>query len=202
MKARLLLTILMAVFLVGPGAALTAGSASAHDQLISTAPAKDATVATPPSDVLLTFNEPVLAKGSRVEVTGPAGRVDSGDATFVDKNVTQPLKSGLPAGKYDVVWRVTSSDGHPISGKFSFTAKAAASVASPSASSSAAAPSSTTEVTPALSSDTPAAQRDSDDEGNGINPWVYVGGAALVLILGGAWLASRRSSTPTHHTDE
>ena len=35
--------------------------------------------------------------------------------------VTQPLAGGLPAGAYTVEWRVTSADGHPLSGTFGFT---------------------------------------------------------------------------------
>jgi copper resistance protein C len=40
--------------------------------------------------------------------------------------VTQDLQPGSPAGAYTVDWRVTSADGHPISGSFTFTAEAAA----------------------------------------------------------------------------
>ena len=39
-----------------------------------------------------------------------------------DGVVNQP---SAPAGAYTVEWRVTSADGHPISGSFSFTAEAA-----------------------------------------------------------------------------
>jgi len=37
---------------------------------------------------------------------------------------SQKLRNGAPAGKYTVVWRVVSSDSHPIEGTFTFTATA------------------------------------------------------------------------------
>ena len=47
-----------------------------------------------------------------------------GEPRLVDNTVTQALQPGSPAGRYVVEWRVTSADGHPISGTFSFTAAA------------------------------------------------------------------------------
>jgi methionine-rich copper-binding protein CopC len=104
---------------VGP-----ATSASAHNLLISSDPADKATVATLPSQISLTFNEPALAIGSQMRVVGPAGDEAQGAPTLIDRNVQQALKPGSPAGAYTVLWRVTSLDGHPISGQFTFTASA------------------------------------------------------------------------------
>ena len=42
--------------------------------------------------------------------------------SIVDNHVTQDVKPDAPSGKYTVVWRVVSSDGHPIEGTFTFTA--------------------------------------------------------------------------------
>jgi hypothetical protein len=39
--------------------------------------------------------------------------------------VSEHLQPGSPAGQYTVAWRVTSADGHPVSGRFSFTALSA-----------------------------------------------------------------------------
>ncbi|WP_410705222.1 copper resistance protein CopC, partial [Chryseobacterium sp. SIMBA_029] len=60
----------------------------------------------------------------------------------MDNNVTQNIKSGAPAGKFTVVWRVVASDSHPIEGTFTFTAgtpnaSSAASTAATSASTAA-----------------------------------------------------------------
>jgi methionine-rich copper-binding protein CopC len=98
-----------------------AGPALAHDVLRSTSPADGTRVERPPAEVVLTFDEPALAVGTEVLVTGPSGSVATGPPRLVDNEVRQSLASG-PAGAYTVVWRVTSADGHPVSGTFAFTA--------------------------------------------------------------------------------
>ncbi len=95
--------------------------AFAHNALISTIPGDGTTVAGPPSSVVLTFNEPAIATGTKVLVTGPDGvSATTGDPRLVDSTVEQDLSSALPAGEYEVEWRVTSADGHPINGRFTF----------------------------------------------------------------------------------
>ncbi len=106
---------------------LTAAPAAAHDALISSDPADGATVARPPLSVVLTFDEPAVAVGTAVVVTDAAGRqVQAGPPQLIDATVTQPLQPGVPAGTYVVMWRVTSTDGHPVTGSTTFTAQQAA----------------------------------------------------------------------------
>jgi methionine-rich copper-binding protein CopC len=106
--------------------AVTAAPAAAHNALVSTAPSDGATVAHTPTKVVLTFDEPALALGTAIIVTSAGGQqVQTGTPSLVDNTVTQPLQPGSPAGPYTVVWRVTSVDGHPISGRLTFDAKAA-----------------------------------------------------------------------------
>jgi len=120
---RLVLAALVVVGALG-APAVTATPASAHDVLISTAPAANATVATVPAEVTLTFDEPAVAVGATIRVSGPAGDVQSGTPRLVDRSVTQDVAAGSPAGTYRVAWRVTSADGHPVTGEYSFTATA------------------------------------------------------------------------------
>lgn len=101
---------------------VVAAPASAHDSLQSTNPADGATVDVAPEAVDLVMSSTPLGLGTQVEVTGPAGVVSTGEAQVVDTTVSQPLVEDRPAGEYTVQWRVTSSDGHPISGSFTFTA--------------------------------------------------------------------------------
>lgn len=98
----------------------TPQAAWAHNALVSTSPGDGKTVTKPPSSILLTFNEPAIATGTKVLVTGPDGSVASGDPQLVDTTVEQALLPELTAGEYTVEWRVTSADGHPINGEFSF----------------------------------------------------------------------------------
>ncbi|WP_337059352.1 copper resistance CopC family protein [Kineococcus sp. G2] len=109
------------------GASLAAApGAWAHDRLVSTDPAADAVLEQAPEQVVLTMSSPPVGLGTQVQVTGPTGVVSTGEPRVVDETVTQSLAGERPAGAYEVQWRVTSSDGHPISGSFTFTAETAA----------------------------------------------------------------------------
>ncbi|MCU1431224.1 MAG: copper resistance protein CopC [Actinotalea sp.] len=117
-----------AVLLVLVLAVLSGGPASAHDALVSSDPADGATVATAPPTIDLVYTQPLLGIGTQVLVRDPAGNaVSAGPARLVDSTVSQDLGGDLPPGTYSVQWRVTSGDGHPISGELTFTAEAAGS---------------------------------------------------------------------------
>ena len=137
-RLRLVVTAAAAVaLLLGP-----VGSAAAHDALAGTTPAPDATVDTAPATVSLEFSDAPQKLGTDVVVTGPDGdAVSDGAPEIAGSTVTQQLTDGLPAGTYTVDWRVTSADGHPLTGSFAFDvardAPAAAPVGGASASSDA-----------------------------------------------------------------
>jgi copper resistance protein C len=106
-----------ATLLLGPGA----GSAWAHDVLVGTGPTRDSTVVMAPSNVTLEFSDAPQALGTQIVVAGPDRAVVSQGAPEQDgTTVSQLLDDGLPAGRYTVEWRVTSADGHPLSGTFDF----------------------------------------------------------------------------------
>jgi methionine-rich copper-binding protein CopC len=103
------------------------GPASAHDAVESTSPAAGATLAAPPEAVSLTLNQNPLAVGSQILVNDAAGtNWADGPVEIVDNVVSQKLKPGAAAGQYTVLWRVVSSDAHPIEGSFTFTATSGA----------------------------------------------------------------------------
>ena len=116
-RTRALLVLVGAVLTLVVGAV----PASAHNVLTGTNPGAGAQVDATPSTVVLTFDEPAVAMGTQVLVTGPSGQVQTGPARLVDNTVTQDVAGGAPAGAYTVAWRVTSADGHPVSGTFTFT---------------------------------------------------------------------------------
>jgi copper resistance protein C len=98
-------------------------TASAHDVLESTAPASGATVDRMPQTVTLTFTEAPLTIGTQVVVTGPSGAVQQGAPTISDRVVSQAIAPSAPSGSYTVTYRVTSDDGHPVTGTFAFVAR-------------------------------------------------------------------------------
>ena len=106
-----------------------ATAASAHDILVATEPANGAALEAPPGQVRLTFTDPVLDGTAQVRVDGPSGVAPIGPVSVDGSAVVVPLTAALPAGGYTVLWRVTSQDGHPVSGTFSFTVGGSASAA-------------------------------------------------------------------------
>lgn len=177
-------------------AALTgvAAPASAHDALLSTDPPDGATVALAPDAVGLTFSEPVVELGTAVLVLGPDGQpISAGSAVVSGAVVSQPLAPERPAGAYVVEWRVTSADGHPISGRFTFTATSA--VAPPAAETpAAAAPAVETPAAqpPAPSAArTPAAEKSPAPSAGRRVPWMIAAGAAVLLAAGATWWVRR-----------
>ena len=169
-------TPLVLLALVAGAAALVlgAGPAAAHNTLRSTNPADGSSLDTAPASVVLTFDEPAIALGTQVVVTGPSGAVSSGAPRLVDASVTQDLQPGAPAGRYTVEWRVTSDDGHPVTGTFAFTTRAAAAGTPPAA-------------TPAPSAP-PAAPARREPL---IPSWGWI--AAGVIVILGAVRVARRS---------
>jgi copper transport protein len=112
--------------LVACGALLVwfARPAAAHAALDTTIPADGETVADAPSEVLITFNEPVEATlGAARVYDGTGTQVDEGDARLLgDDHLT--LRVGLPSdldqGTFVVTWSATSEDAHPVKGAFLF----------------------------------------------------------------------------------
>ncbi len=152
------------------------GGASAHAVLVSSEPAPFAVLDSPPDDVVLRFSEPVgtvfasvrvlAADGTEVAAIGPAH--GSSRSTVV-----APLPP-LDKGTWVVVWRVTSADGHPVQGSFTFRIGA-----------------DQPDVVPELSA------YDSAEHGlrslfNVIRGAVLAG---LIVAVGGAWLLGRDPSS-------
>lgn len=99
---------------------LSPGVAQAHDELTGSEPVDGAT-AEAPEEVTLTYSGQIATVGATVQVTDEDGQeVTDGDPEVEGTSVVQDLVDDLPDGEYAVAWRVTSQDGHPISGEFGF----------------------------------------------------------------------------------
>ena len=202
---------------LGLAQATWAPTASAHDVLIKTSPADGATVGRVPERVVLTFDEPPIEVGAQVRVTGPKGDTQDGRPVLAGRTVRQAIAPGSPAGDYTVRWRVTSDDGHPVSGTFRFSATRGSGTtatapapgassptapasggaaptapstrnAAPTPSAAASAPA-TTPTTPATAT---SSDRAADGTGGSALPWI-VGAIVLVVLLGGGLVAWGRS---------
>ncbi|MEX1177352.1 MAG: copper resistance protein CopC [Nitriliruptor sp.] len=107
----------LAVLLVAP-----AVPASAHAVLTGAVPGDGEALEVSPDEVRLTFNEPVVTNDGAL-------RVFDADATRIDEGLVEPGDGTevavdlpeLPDGAYVAVYRVVSSDSHPINGTITFT---------------------------------------------------------------------------------
>ncbi|NDA79298.1 MAG: copper resistance protein CopC, partial [Actinobacteria bacterium] len=120
--ARVLI-VLVAIF-VAPS------MASAHAGLESSDPSPGAYLDVSPERITLTFDEAVTtAFGSlRVLDTNAAVVVETPLKRGEEKSIAvAEVGQTLDDGTYVVVWRVTSSDGHPVQGSFTFVVREATS---------------------------------------------------------------------------
>jgi methionine-rich copper-binding protein CopC len=161
--------------LAGLGLFAMATPAFAHNSLTSSNPVNDAAMAVGPQNVVLTFDQPVQdGEGlNSVAVTGPDGKQWQAGPVDVDSNVvTAPVRELGPKGTYTIGYRIVSADGHPVSGKLTFTLTEAGNGTPAPANSSGG-----TTVTGSV----------GDGSGNasgGLPIWVWLVGAAALLGAG------------------
>lgn len=102
--------------------ALPASPASAHAFLVRTQPIQGSVVQDPPSQIVVTFSEPVQPVNDKIKVIGPDGKqYQTGKSTVTGAALTIPLRSGAPRGTYVVGYRVISADGHPVGAGFTYS---------------------------------------------------------------------------------
>ncbi len=125
---------------------LLPGPAAAHSELVSSSPVANASLTEAPSELSMTFTEPIDPATASVQlldqnqtVIEGVGAVDApGDATVA--TVSLPA---LDPGVYTVSYRVTSAtDGHVTSGIFAFQIDPTGTVPAPTGSASSSSPSS------------------------------------------------------------
>lgn len=105
---------------------LTAAPAAAHTVLTGSDPAADTTLDAGPARVTATFNEDLQPTFAAVTVVGPDGNLWSqGDTVVQGPTASVGVRPLGPSGRYTVNYRVTSNDGHVVSGSWSFTVQVA-----------------------------------------------------------------------------
>ncbi|GFG87167.1 copper resistance CopC family protein [Mycolicibacter algericus] len=156
------------------------GVAAAHAVLVAADPAGGAELTRGPERVSATFNEQLQTAFAAMTVVGPDGRLWSTGETQVRGAVASVAVRPLgPAGTYTVNYRVTSADGHVVSGSWPFRLTVAG----------------TGEPGPAVTdhadAPTPVPRRDADS-GDDLPIWPFVAGA-VALVAAGLWLNRPRS---------
>jgi len=106
---------------LGLAVSLTSTTAGAHDALTDSSPRSGDVLASGPSEITLTFSDRVFEDTAVVAVSDSESRDwVIGSPAVDDATVTIELERALPDGEYEVLWRVVSSDSHPVSGAFTF----------------------------------------------------------------------------------
>jgi methionine-rich copper-binding protein CopC len=163
MTRRLLSALMTGLFLLGFGIAAT-GVAAAHSAATGSVPEDKATVDSGPARVSVMFNEELQPSFPSLTVVGPDGNLWSKGEPVVEGNTVSVALGELgPVGEYTIAYRVTSADGHPVSGKRQFT------LSKPGNGAPGPKPN--------------AKAGDSSDDSGGIPLWVFVAGA--VVLFGG-----------------
>ncbi|MFE3191581.1 copper resistance protein CopC [Nocardia sp. NPDC059240] len=162
---RKLLAGLVTGLLVTGFALLGGGVANAHSSPVGSTPDNGAQIDTSPASVSITFNENLQPAYPSMTVTGPDGNLWSKGQPKVEGPVISIEVGELgPVGQYTIAYRVTSADGHPVSGKRTFTLTKAGN------------------GTPGPKADANAKSGGGSD--GGVPLWVFIVGAA-VLFGGG-----------------
>ena len=126
--ARALSALLALGFLTLTGLA----PAQAHDELVSSNPTSGQVLEAAPDQLELIYSGDImeLEGANQVRVTDSSGQeIQQGEPKVQGKTLTQRLTASDRADEtYTVTWRVVSSDGHPIQGRFSYSTGAGASL--------------------------------------------------------------------------
>jgi copper transport protein len=116
----------VAAALVAGALAVWVPQAQAHASLKTSDPAANTSVATSPSQILLTFTEPPDPTLSIVKVVDASGKPAPGvgaaqSVSGQSSELSVPVRKPLPKGVYTVNWRsVSAVDGHVEVGAFAF----------------------------------------------------------------------------------
>lgn len=181
-----------AALLLSLGGVLVASPASAHDELVSTDPAADAVLDALPPQLALTFSGELATDpgATELQVTDAAGTsLADGDPLVEGTTVTQAL-SGAASGVVTVLWKVVSSDGHPISGEFAFsvpTAPTPTPTATPTTSAS------PTEAPIETATPAPIETAVPVDSGAASLPWILLAVVGVALLGGVTYLLVSRA---------
>lgn len=162
---RMLATTLVIVGITVTGT----GQALAHTVLTASDPPANATLSAGPSRVSATFNEEPQTNFAAMTVVGPDGNLwSSGDPEVHGEVVSVAMRPLGPSGTYTVNYRVTSDDGHVVSGSWAFTV-----------------------TVPSTGSPGPAAAGTA--ESHRIPLWPFIVGVGVLITGVAAWGVRRRS---------
>jgi methionine-rich copper-binding protein CopC len=164
-----LLAILVLAMSLAVIAVAGASLASAHATRVATDPVENTELPQAPQKVSATFNEALQPQFAAMTLVGPDGNLwSTGDPKVEGAVVSVDVRPLGPSGTYTVNYRVTSADGHVVSGSWSFRLTVA----------------STGTPGPSASPTNPS--------GDGIPVWPFFVAAGVVVAAGAFWAVRRQ----------
>lgn len=166
---------MLGVLVVLLAAVCGAGPAAAHSGVVGSSPEQGAQLDRSPGTVSVTFNEDIKPQYALLKVVGPDKKFwQQGEPTVSGRTLSVPVNALGPAGRYDVNFKVTSADGHPVQGQRSFELTVAG------------------DGVPGPVADPQTLAITNDDHGFPVWAIVLIAVAVLVVIAGGLVLVLRR----------
>lgn len=183
-------------------AGLPAAPAFAHTALVSSDPADGARVPIMPEHVALVFTEEIDASMVQV-IVNSGGRARRAEGITVDgARVVAPVPAESAEsgdGEVGVLYRVVSADGHPVSGRVTFTVAQASPSTPPSSAAPTTGATSPAAATPSATTTGPTAAapaRPATPTGSRIGNTMMVGltvvAALALLVIGAVVVRSER----------
>lgn len=177
---------------------LLAPVAAAHSVLLESEPADGATLEASPEQVVLTFNEDVNQSFATIAVTTEEDRTNrAAGEPVVDGPTVSAEVEDLEPGLYTVGYRVTSADGHVVSGSSTFTVDGDGTTGGAEGTGPVEDADATDASDGTAGEDetvTPDETAQEADDDSGVNPVLWVVGGLAVVLIGGAFLLLRRGN--------
>jgi copper resistance protein C len=165
---RLIATLALGIALA-MAAVAGAGVASAHATRVATDPVENTELTQSPQKVSATFNEALQSQFAAMTVVGPDGNLwSTGDPKVDGAVVSVGVRPLGPSGTYTVNYRVTSADGHVVSGSWLFKLTVSG-TGTPGPSASA-----------------------TSQPNDGIPVWPFFVAAGLIVAVGAVWAVRRQ----------
>lgn len=163
--------------------------AAAHDEIVGGSPEPDSTVTDVPESIELENSATPQDSFNTVALSLDGDQIVSGEPTVDGSTLTLDIPGNvdLSDGEYTVGYQVTSSDGHPIRGSYTFTLDTGEGASDSSGGTSQG-------ETSANSADTADAADSSDEDDDGLPSWTgpLLGIAGVIVVLGALIMAIAR----------
>ena len=185
----------------------SAAPASAHNYPVGYTPAENSVVTEQPGHFTVTTNDTLLnldgtGTGNAMRISGPTSAplyYGDGCVTLFGAKLETTAQLGQP-GEYTVTWQVVSTDGHPVSGSYTFTWQpaagqvlAAGAAAAPTCGTTAPTDASGT-VPDASATAAPGAAQSAVASTDLL--WIGGAAAAVIVAVAATLLLTRRRPTP------